>query len=43
MTQKKETGQFYTITNPFDNWYFKVWFNSIKDEVVLEPFAGFGG
>jgi hypothetical protein len=40
---KKMLGQFFTITNPFDNDLFYKWKKKIKnfdDIVILEPFAG---
>lgn len=40
---KKNRGQFYTITNPFHNQLFLKWLNSIdniKQETIIEPFAG---
>ncbi len=42
---KKAKGQFFTITNPFDNDLFLEWFKNIpniKNELLLEPFAGSG-
>lgn len=43
---KRELGQYYTKTNPFNNKYFKQWYNNITNyyditEIeILEPFAG---
>lgn len=44
-TNKKAKGQFFTITNPFDNDLFREWVGNIpniKNELLLEPFAGSG-
>lgn len=39
--QKKENGQYFTITNPFGLEIFDKWFNLVyKNETILEPFAG---
>jgi hypothetical protein len=41
--QKKLQGQFFTISNPFNNNLFFEWIESIKDfskQKLLEPFAG---
>lgn len=39
--KKKENGQFFTITNPFNLKIFKKWFNLVyNNETILEPFAG---
>ena len=42
--RKKKLGQYFTITNPFNNDLFKEWFgiayDNIENKIVLEPFAG---
>ena len=42
MTSKRQLGQYYTETNPFDHPAFISWACSarLRDECVLEPFAG---
>ena len=40
---KKENGQFFTVTNPFRNDLFYKWLREIPDfenKAILEPFAG---
>lgn len=40
---KRENGQYYTITNPFNLTIFKIWFSNAKlsaSDKILEPFAG---
>ena len=38
---KRELGQYFTITNPFELNVFKKWLNRVNnDSVYLEPFAG---
>ena len=42
MTKKRQRGQFYTVSNPFDHPAFKSWAKDarLREECVLEPFAG---
>ena len=46
ITTKRELGQYYTKNNPFNNRFFKQWYNNITNyyditEIeILEPFAG---
>lgn len=40
---KKKNGQFFTISNPFNNDLFYKWFKlipSVRNKTILEPFAG---
>ena len=41
--KKKEFGQYYTTTNPFNHELFYKWVNEIEDfseKKILEPFCG---
>lgn len=43
MNNKKINGQFFTITNPFDNQLFYQWIKIIpnfEQQILTEPFAG---
>lgn len=43
MQNKREYGQYFTTTNPFNHPLFKEWMviaNLTEDDVILEPYAG---
>ena len=42
MTKKRQRGQFYTESNPFDHPAFMSWARDarLREERILEPFAG---
>lgn len=44
--KKTQLGQFFTKSDPFNNWVFKYWFENAlknsKSKIVLEPFVGNG-